>query len=153
MDPFYMVSSGSHAAHAAVALRDPEGELYVLEAQSAYYFKNGLSGVQKTKFGDWLDYARDADFDVAWIPLNDEMRVFFNSNLAWEFFEDTECAPYSHRVQYFSVVDTVEENYFAPISAELIPFMFRYLQDLYPSTFDLVFKEALNKRLGIHDPA
>ena len=45
MDPFYMVSSGSQASHAAVALRDEKGEIYVLEAQSAFYFKNGESGV------------------------------------------------------------------------------------------------------------
>jgi len=38
------------------------------------------------------------------------------------------------------------------MSAELVPFMFRYLQDLYPSYFELIFKEALNKRLGIHEP-
>jgi hypothetical protein len=33
-----------------------------------------------------------------------------------------------------------------------VPFIIRYLQALYPLTFDLVFKEALNKRLGLHDP-
>lgn len=44
MDPFYMVSSGSHASHAAVALREGK-ELYIVEVQSAYYFKNGVSGV------------------------------------------------------------------------------------------------------------
>ena len=32
MDPFYMVSSGSQASHAAVALRDEKGELHILEA-------------------------------------------------------------------------------------------------------------------------
>ena len=30
MDPFYMVSSGSHASHAAVALREGK-EVYILE--------------------------------------------------------------------------------------------------------------------------
>ena len=32
MDPFYMVTSGSYAAHAAVAVRDSNNELFVLEA-------------------------------------------------------------------------------------------------------------------------
>jgi hypothetical protein len=45
MDPFYMVSTGSQAAHVAMALRDKSGELYVVESQSAYYFKNGEIGV------------------------------------------------------------------------------------------------------------
>ena len=79
--------------------------------------------------------------------------MLFNKLVAWEFYNDTEGSPYSHRVTFFSVVDTLEDNYFAPMSAELVPFMFRYMQDLYPSTFDMIFKEALNKRLGIHDPA
>ena len=92
------------------------------------------------------------DFDVVWVPLKDDKRKELNSTFAWEFFRDTEGAPYSHRAQFFSVIDTLEDNYFAPLSAELIPFMIRYMQDLYPSTFDLIFKEALNKRLGIHDP-
>jgi len=29
--------------------------------------------------------------------------------------------------------------------------MVRYMQSLYPSTFDIVFKEALNKRIGVHE--
>lgn len=152
MDPFYMVSSGSQASHAAVALRDEKGEVYVLEAQSAFYFKNGESGVQKTRYVDWIEHARDADFDVVWVALKDDKRKEFNSTLAWEFYKDTEGSPYSHRAQFFSVIDTLEDNYFAPLSAELVPFMIRYMQDLYPTTFDLIFKEALNKRLGIHDP-
>jgi len=61
MDPFYMVSTGSHAAHAAIALRNDQGELYIIEAQSAYYFKDGESGVQATKFDEWLDWARSSD--------------------------------------------------------------------------------------------
>ena len=73
----------------------------------------------------------------------------FNSTKARAFYKKTAGAPYSHRVQFFSVVDTVEDNYFAPISSELVPFMIRYMQQLYPSTFDMIFKEALNRRLNI----
>lgn len=97
MDPFYMVSSGSQASHAAVALRDEKGEVYILEAQSAFYFKNGESGVQKTRYVDWIEHARDADFDVVWIPIKDDKKKEFNTTLAWEFFRDTEGSPYSHR--------------------------------------------------------
>ncbi len=75
----------------------------------------------------------------------------FNVTKAREFFTETEGAPYSHRIQFFSIVDTLEDNYFAPMSAELVPFIIRYMSQLYPTTFDLIFKEALNKRLGIHD--
>jgi hypothetical protein len=44
-----------------MALRDDKGELYIIEAQSAYYFKNGESGVQGTKYDEWIEWARSAD--------------------------------------------------------------------------------------------
>ena len=59
--------------------------------------------------------------------------------------------PYGHRTQVFTAVDTVGDNYFSPMSAELMPFMIRYVAQLYPDSFKLMFKEGLNKRLGIHD--
>ena len=152
MDTFYMASTGSQIGHVAMALRDEKGELFIVEAQSAFYFKDGTSGVQSTKFADWLELANSADFDVAWIPLREDVRKSkFNAAKARQYFSLTSGAPYSHRAQFFSVVDTVEDNYFSPISSELVPFMVRYMQSLYPSTFDIVFKEALNKRLGIKD--
>jgi hypothetical protein len=66
-----------------------------------------------------------------------------------EFFNKTLGAPYSHRANFFSVIDTVEENYFAPISSEVVPFIIRYIQLIYPQLFEMVFKEALNQRLDI----
>lgn len=132
MDPFYMVSSGSGVAHAAVAMWDSQGELWICEAQHAWYFENGLSGVQKTRFVEWIDLAGDADYEVVWLPLRNDVRRRFNSSKAADFFEQNEGAPYSHRVNFFSVVDTVEDNYFAPISSELVPFIVRYLQMVYP---------------------
>ena len=79
------------------------------------------------------------------------MRRRFNETKALQFYSETEGAPYSHRAVFFSVVDTVEDNYFAPISSELIPFIVRYIQMIDPQIFNSVFKEALNKRLGIHN--
>ena len=81
------------------------------------------------------------------------MRRRFNSTLALSFFKDNYEAgvKYSHRVQFFSVVDTLEDNYFAPISSELVPFIVKYMQTLYPTTFEAVFKDALNIRLGVEN--
>jgi hypothetical protein len=39
--------------------------------------------VQKTRYSDWIEYARDADFDVVWVPLKDEKRKEFNNKKAW----------------------------------------------------------------------
>lgn len=88
--------------------------------------------------------------EVAWVPLRNDVRRRFNSTLASQFFTDNKGAPYSHRANFFSVVDTVEDNYL--FASELVPFMVRYAQMLYPKkVFEGVFKEALNKRIGIHD--
>jgi hypothetical protein len=102
--------------------------------------------VQRTPLEDWLALAQDADMDVAWLQLRNDAR--FNSTEAREFFRANEGAPYSHRANFFSVVDTVEDNYFAPITGELVPFIIRYIDMIYPQTFTQVFEEALNKRLG-----
>jgi hypothetical protein len=79
--------------------------------------------------------AHDADFDVSLIQLRNDVRRRFNSTKALDFYSKNEGAPYSHRVNFFSVVDTVEDNYFAPISSELVPFMIRYIQMIYPQIF------------------
>ena len=87
-----------------------------------------MSGVQSTALSEWLQLAYNADLDVAWIPMRDDIRkTMFNSTKAKAYFKKTVGLPYSHRSQFFSVIDTVEDNYFAPISSELIPFMIRYL--------------------------
>lgn len=37
------------------------------------------------------------------------------------------------------------------MSGELLPFIIRYIQEIYPTLFTKFFREGLNKRLGNHN--
>ena len=52
-----------------------------------------------------------------------------------------------------SLIDTEEDNYFPPLSSELLPFIIRYADDLFGEVgvYGRVLKEVMNKRLGIKD--
>lgn len=62
----FMVASGSHVGHAAVALWEND-QLWIVESQSASYFASGKDGVQKNKYSDWIRYSKNADYEVAWL--------------------------------------------------------------------------------------
>jgi hypothetical protein len=56
-----------------------EKELYVLESTYAWYMPFNKNGVQMNKFDDWLPDAKNAGFEMVWLPLNDKYRAKFNS--------------------------------------------------------------------------
>jgi hypothetical protein len=72
LDPIIMYGSGSHAGHSTMALRF-DGELYIVESQAAWYWPK--TGIQRTKWADWIKYAEDASFHVTWMPLREEIRA------------------------------------------------------------------------------
>lgn len=78
VQPFFMTMSGSNAGHAAVALRDVNDTLWIVESQYGSYFDNKINGVQKNKYEDWIRMARDADYEVVWLPMKDELRQKLN---------------------------------------------------------------------------
>jgi hypothetical protein len=94
--------------------------------------------------------AKAADYEVAWVPLREDIRnLTFDRAKAWDFFNKIEGDPYGHGVQLFSIIDTEDDNYFAPFSAELLPFLIRYLEHWYPRAFESLLMQGLNKRLGV----
>lgn len=86
LDPLVMYGSGSHAGHSTMALRF-DGELYVVESQDAWYWP--FPNIQRNKFSDWIQYARNADYHVSHLPLKPEMRAKFNEEAANDFFFET----------------------------------------------------------------
>lgn len=61
--------------------------------------------------------------------------------------------PYGYRSIMFSIIDSVEGNYPEPMSADLLPFSMKYLDQVLPEAYEQVFKEGLNKRVGLHKSA
>jgi len=100
-----MYGSGTHAGHSTMALRF-DGELYIVESQDAWYWPK--KNIQRTKWSEWLQYAKNCDFHVAHLPLKPEIRAKFNEQKAIEFFQQTEGCPYGYHNFLFGWVDTAE---------------------------------------------
>ena len=145
VDPIIMYGSGTHAGHSVMALRFDDG-LYIIESQDGWYWPR--HGIQRNKFSQWVEWAKNADFHVAHLPLNAEARAKFNETAAREFFLQTEGLPYGYHNFLFGWVDTPSDNLPPLIPNGLIPIIFSILEDLTPSTVDIFFNQAINKRLG-----
>lgn len=127
IDPWIMIGSGGLVGHTAMAMRDSAGELWVLESQSGWYWGSDKKGVQKNKFSDWLEYAKSATYEVVWLPIREDIRAKLNVTKAWDFFNTIEGLPYGVRNFWFSNIDTVDQNYFAPITGEYVPLWIKYM--------------------------
>lgn len=140
-----MYGSGSHAGHSVLALRF-DGELYIIESQDGWYWPN--HGIQRNKWSDWKQWAKNADFHVSHMPLSPEARARFNETAAQEFFLKTEGLPYGYHNFLFGWIDTPLENWPPLLPPGFMPILFSILEDFIPDTVDIFFAQALNKRLG-----
>ena len=143
-----MYGSGSHAGHSTMALRF-DGELYIVESQAAWYWPK--TGIQRTKWEDWIKYADEASFHVTWMPLRDDIRAKFDSKKAMKFFLETEGLPYGYHNFLFGWIDTTRNNLPGLLPNEGMPILFSLLEHILPQTIKIFFTEALNFRLGTTD--
>lgn len=145
LDPLIMYGSGTHAGHSVMALRF-DGELYIVESQDAWYWP--VHAIQRNKFSDWIQYAKNADFHVVHMPLREEIRAKFNETAAQEFFFMTEGVPYGYHNFLFGWIDTAEDNWPPLLPQQLVPIVFGMVDNIAPSACDIFFNQAINKRLG-----
>ncbi len=145
LDPLIMYGSGSHAGHSTMALRF-DGELYVVESQDAWYWP--IKSIQRNKFADWIQYAKNCDFHVSHLPLNEESRAKFNETAAQEFFFATEGVPYGYHNFLFGWIDTPENNWPPLLPPELITVVFSVFSRLAPVAAESFYWQAMNKRLS-----
>ena len=57
--------------------------------------------------------------------------------------------PYGFRTKLFTIIDTEEDNYFPPFSAESIGFIAKYVELMLPIEYKSYLEEGLHKRIGI----
>lgn len=145
LDPIIMYGSGTHAGHSVMALRF-DGELYIIESQDGWYWPR--HGIQRNKYSQWIQWARDADFHVCHLPLSPEARAVFNESAAQDFFWKTEGLPYGYHNFLFGWIDTPEDNFPALLASGIVPVVFSVLEHMSPSTVDIFFNQALNHRLN-----
>mmetsp|Transcript_28594 Transcript_28594/g.27589 ORF Transcript_28594/g.27589 Transcript_28594/m.27589 type:complete len:156 (-) Transcript_28594:33-500(-) len=139
-----MYGTGSYSGHTTMALRF-DGELYVVESQDGWYWP--IHGIQRNKFSDWIEMARNADFHVSHLPLKPEMRAKFDEKAAIDFFFQTEGLPYGYHNFLFGWLDTPHDNYPPILPPDLVPIIFSLLEGVIPETIDIFYTQGLNKRL------
>jgi HD-like signal output (HDOD) protein len=78
-----MYGTGSTIGHCTMAVWF-EDELYVIEAMENVFWP--IKNIQRNKYRDWIQMARNADYHVAHLSLSSEARSKFNETAAKEFF-------------------------------------------------------------------
>ncbi|KAH7832315.1 putative Zinc finger, MYND-type [Monocercomonoides exilis] len=83
---------GARVSHIAACLRDKYGKLYVVEHTSSTFFNVPTppwgNGFRKTPFKEWVSIYAAHNYSVAWLPLAPGLSKKFNSEAAWEWFEE-----------------------------------------------------------------
>ena len=143
LDNIIMIGTGSHIGHSAVAAWI-DGELYVLESQDGWYWPK--NGIQRTKWSDWVNYAHIAEFNVAILPIRNDIN--FNPEKAVEWFvNEREGLDYGYRNFIFGWIDTPDQNMPFVIEHDHLEFIFTILEKISRSTSDMIVGEAVNMRL------
>ena len=146
LDPMIMIGSGGRTGHTCVCSW-MDGELYVLEAQDAWYWPR--EGIQKNKWDDWIQWAYNADFNAVLLPLREEYRNKLNVEKANAWYEnEVEGLPYGYHNFIFTWIDTTTKNFPFFTTQEFIELAFSLLSKVYPKGSDLIATEGLNMRLG-----
>ena len=145
LDNLIHFGTGSRAGHTAMALWK-DGELYVLESQNALYWPS--NNIQRRDWDSWVKWADNADYNVNFIPLNDEHRAKFDEKKAWEAFEKLEGHPYGFSNFIFGWIDTEADNLHDLVDLVFIGICVGLIEKLLPEQMKLVFYDSWNQRLG-----
>lgn len=146
LDPLIMFGSGSRLGHSAVACWI-DGELYILESQDGWYWPK--RGIQRNKWKTWVQWAHNADFNVAILPLKDEIRQKFDVEKAQKWFTSgIEGLNYGYHNFLYSWIDTPDDNLPSSIiQSEIFLSVFSILERISKSTATTIMGESLNQRL------
>jgi len=154
LDPMLAWAMGSSTGHTTVALRDEQGDLYVVEsnAKGAYW---PVNGIQKTPYATWIQQAQNADYNYLWAPLSPSLRATFNETAAWEYFYSVQGVDYGYYTLLYPWIDTIKDNYpclppdySACLEWQHIEVLMGLLDRLSRPTMDMLFGQAFNHRLG-----
>lgn len=145
LDQIIEYGSGGHVGHSVMVLK-VNGEAFVVESQAAWYWPR--KNIQINPYKQWVQWARDADFMVTWLPLKPEYAAKFNATAAYETFLKFEGLPYGYHNFIWGWVDTAEHSMPPVLAPEFLGAAFAILEKVSPSAADSVFTQAMNMRLG-----
>lgn len=126
-----------------------DGELYIVESQDAWYWPT--HGIQRTPFKTWLKQAREASFNLVWLPLSGKSLLKFDEAAAQQFFFQTEGLPYGYHNFLYGWIDTPFDNLPPLLADEFAPILFSMLNHVIPASIKTMFLDAMNMRLGTTD--
>jgi len=144
--PMIMYGTGAHLSHCLMALEFDDG-LYIVESQGAGYWP--VQGIQRTPFNQWIQQARERDYNVVWLPLKAEVAEKFDVDAARQFFSETEGLPYGFHNFIFGWIDTVRDNLPGMMADELPPVLFSLYEKINPYFTYIFYSEAIGNRLGV----
>ena len=74
----WMLLSGGHANHAAMVIESNNSmySKFVIDCPSDLGFINGRGTTRIMTLGEWLGEAFHEGFEVAWLPLDKDLRTF-----------------------------------------------------------------------------
>jgi hypothetical protein len=145
LDPLIMYGSGSRIGHSAVAVWIND-ELYIIESQDGWYWPK--RGIQRNKWKQWIEWAHNADFNVAVLPLREEIRNKLDVEKALKWFTSgIEGLPYGYHNFIYSWIDTPTENFPPLVTSDLVLSVFSVLEKISKNTSDTIMTEGLNMRL------
>ncbi|KAJ4459028.1 putative Inositol-1; 4; 5-trisphosphate 5-phosphatase 4 [Paratrimastix pyriformis] len=118
-----VVMSGSHAAHTAVALRYPDGHVYIHESTDHSDAPPGSDlpppyGIKKTLWSTWIHNYHQYNYTVVWAKLRPELRNNFNTEAALGYFKTVEGLPFGYPNFGFGAIDTPSDNLPPPLNNE-----------------------------------
>lgn len=151
LDEIIMWGTGGRVGHSTMALWVEENgvrELYIVESQAGWYWPR--SGLQMNKFSQWIQWAENASFNVAVLPLKDEVRAIFDEQAVYDWFKTVEGMPYGYHNFIFGWIDTVDQNLPPLLPSEFLTIGFSIVEDIIPSAIDSIYGQAMNKRLGTY---
>lgn len=145
--------TGSHISHCTMALW-MDGELYVVESTAgAYYPKEVVQGIMKTKWDEWVEFQDETSCQVMHLPLDAEHAKKFDVDKAVAYFKAKEGLPYGYHNFLFGWIDTANGDWPPLLPPNFAPPLFAIVEKLAPKTAFNFMIEGLNKRMGIQTEA
>lgn len=148
LDQIIQWGTGSRSGH-SVTLLEMDGELYAVESQDAWYWPK--KKIQRNTWKEWKQYAQNAGFNVAHLPLRQEIRQKFNNTAAAEWFKTVEGVPYGYHNFLFGWIDTEKDNLPAILDINFVYTIFTLIEKFVPAVSKSLVGEAVNKRLGTNN--
>jgi|Transcript_37401 hypothetical protein len=77
------------------------------------------------KFSQWIEWADNASFNIALLPLKPEVRAKFNETAVYDWFKTVEGMPYGFHNFLFGWIDTPNDNFPPILAPEVFEIGFR----------------------------